>query len=498
MRIDQIIFKLSGQSFANRFDELGTQLVELKSKETLSTAEPKSGSKSPPLPRLFDKIMSTITPLAEGGTEFLRKSFHRPSVSNNSSRPGSASQSPQTPSSQIQVPATGIEQLSVRLSSIATTDPALMIISPSTPMSPHRSMPLQTETIHNALSETQLKIDSILEIAALSPQNLSEKPIAASPTEMITPSVEAPEDSPLFRATLIDYEKRTAILKQQMKKLSKSAENVLTALQHLNETESQFAEAIRNISALQDSLGYLCQARDIIQQSREHYMRQFETLVLAPLKMFYINDVKSAEMHKKEFDSASDEFYHYANKYLSNKAAPGSGEEKRMAKAREKDAKYNRKRTTFDFYRYNYYAFLQELHGRKSAELKNYFLLMAEKERRWFDETARKLLTIRPQLDNLDRIMKSDGSRASIEVREREEMKKQLRSVVERAETEEKQAKEMASSSEGRRSRSESSQFQSFPVNNSKFRGIRDLDPNSVTSFDPVESKREGIPTFKY
>lgn len=297
---------------------------------------------------------------------------------------------------------------------------------------------------------------------------------------------QAPEDSPLFRATLLDYEKKTAAFKQQLKKIVKCGEAMIAAINSLNAADESFTEAMSEFSALQESTSLLKSTRQAILTSRQHFLHQFESVVLLPLQMLYLNDVKGADRRKQEFDDASDDFYHYAQKYLSNKGpvfSPSNSsnaplhDDRKAARFREKDAKYNKKKSLFDLQRYTYITFLQELHGRKTAELKNYFLTFAEKENRYYEETSKKLKALHPQLVNLDRIMKTDGSKASLEVREQEELKKVLKDVVSAAESEVQSAKDNRSVADSNRSRSISHAYATTPTTPaSKVKGYRDLD----------------------
>jgi hypothetical protein len=316
-----------------------------------------------------------------------------------------------------------------------------------------------------------------------------------------TSLLDVPEDSPLFRATVADLEKKTSSLRTNVKYLVKVSDDLASAYETLFEAEEKFTQAITSLSSLQSASEiYFRPAHEAIKRSQENYVQQFQNLFLTPLKMLLENDLNSYDEQKKEFDHASEAYYSHLAKYLSTKKNR-SLDEKKLMKMHEKDAKFARKKSTFDLNRYNYYVFMQQLHSRKVAEMKNYIVVNYEKLFKMYDDVASKLEKLQPNLSNVDYDVKTDGEKASLEHKANEELRKQLETVVAKAESTEKKVKQ---TSEGKRSRSGTSSnwnlgqpLSSFDVSTEqsgqKFRGIRDLDPSFGGSDASIALNKEGF-----
>lgn len=341
-------------------------------------------------------------------------------------------------------------------------------------------------------SDKQASATSV-EVTPISPSpgpGSSKPPLQHSQTlPAILPEV--PDDSPVFRATVSEYEKKTTALKQNLKHVLRSAEVLQAAYQSVAAAHHSFAESLKALPHMSELMTYLEPAHEIVRSAQDNYINQFETLLLSPLELLYANDVKVIEVKKKEFDQESDDFYYSLSKYLAMKNSNIS-DEKKASKMREREAKYQRKRTLFNLKRYNYFTCMQDLHTRKVTEIKNYIKVMAEKEFKMYDDTANRLRSIKPVLDGLDRTVKTNGGKLNAESKEREEIRRQLEGEFQRAEAVEKQERL------GRRSRSGSNALVALspqPIENKTINR-----EESSSSFHPGHKKESSqgktIPTF--
>src|SRR6266542_379917 len=134
-----------------------------------------------------------------------------------------------------------------------------------------------------------------------------------------------PEDGPLFRATLAEYEKKTGSLKHHIKRVLKTATASHDVLMECHETDNEFllalkAAAVAHPQAFQSILdSYLEDASKKISTFRESLANQMSVLLIEPLRKLYENDIKVAESKKKEFEEESRDYYQFLSKYLSLK-----------------------------------------------------------------------------------------------------------------------------------------------------------------------------------
>ncbi|CAG8706765.1 11747_t:CDS:2, partial [Dentiscutata heterogama] len=180
-----------------------------------------------------------------------------------------------------------------------------------------------------------------------------------------------PEDGPLFRATLSSYEKKTGSLRQYIKRILKAASAAHEAMLDSNDADEELMAALRAAAtahpqAFQPVLdSYLEDAAKKIATFRESLANQMSILLIEPLRKMYENDIKVADSKKKEFEDESRDYYQFLSKYLSMKV--DSAKEKKKL---ETDSKYQNKRKTFELKRFDYYAYMQDLHGgRKDQEI---------------------------------------------------------------------------------------------------------------------------------
>ncbi|KAI8388914.1 uncharacterized protein BYT42DRAFT_251799 [Radiomyces spectabilis] len=290
-------------------------------------------------------------------------------------------------------------------------------------------------------------MSEISDTASLQTSTISEAPVsreqdshvrsAASPSTAQQPSPivdgEGPEDGPLFRATINQLEKRTSTLKAYIKKIIKAATSSLEARRTLLETDSLFIQVLRETPSVEPLLThYLDEAWQKILQERELLQYSMQSLLIDPLQKLYDMDIKAADAKRKQFEEESKDYYACLAKYLSIKT--DSTKEKKRT---EYEAKYFAKRSHFDLIRFDYYAFLTDLHGgKKDQEVLYHLLTHQQREYTFYDSIARCLQPLKSGLDELGAIMQ-EASREQAQVnKERYEKRKMLEGKYTKSEAE--------------------------------------------------------------
>ena len=241
---------------------------------------------------------------------------------------------------------------------------------------------------------------------------------AASQVKQIVNSIEDfdSDDGPLFRATLSAMEKKTNVLKQNLKKVIKCVQNLVEKDKEWMEAEAALTESFKAIPALSVAAEYLDQSSSRLTDNHETYIQQIQTLLLEPLKKLYENDVKNADAKKREFDADSEDFYSFLSKYLSRK----NFDKKKNAY----DQKYLLKKRVFDLKRFDYFSFIQDLHGRKDQEILYHVSGFCEREANYYRSCASSLNDIDPTLKNLSKQVEENTRSISHALKEREEKRK--------------------------------------------------------------------------
>nr|KAJ3420990.1 hypothetical protein HK105_004784 [Polyrhizophydium stewartii] len=196
--------------------------------------------------------------------------------------------------------------------------------------------------------------------------------------------VAAFEDGPLFRATLSEFEGKTATLKQSIKRVLKSADALLELSRARQAAEKAFVEAAMQLPLLSQAMrSYLESASEILASQAEMSSSHFQTLLIDPLRGLYTREVKYAERRKKEFEQESQDYQAFEQKYLS---------------IRNDDKK---KRLQLDA-NFDYYQQLTEMHGQQmEMEIGFLFSNFAEKQTAQFGAVANRLGEKRPELDEI-------------------------------------------------------------------------------------------------
>lgn len=242
-----------------------------------------------------------------------------------------------------------------------------------------------------------------------------------------------PEDGPLFRATIASLEKRTGNLKMKIKKLLKRGILVHERQQTLIEAERLFLQSLRDaadteVPGFQSIVhnyfdtGAKAQIESLRMASNDLSMH-----VIEPLRRLYDLEIKSFDNRKREFDDESSQYYSWLSRYLSMK------QEAKGKKKVENDSKYLDKRKAFELCRFDYYSYMQDLHGgRKQQDVTYQLALFAESEVNRFINTAENLRqNVKPSLESIIGDVKDANKDWSRQRTEREVRRRQLeRSIV--------------------------------------------------------------------
>ncbi|KAL5614350.1 hypothetical protein BROUX41_004456 [Berkeleyomyces rouxiae] len=335
----------------------------------------------------------------------------------------------------------------------------------------------------------------------------------------------ATDDGPVFRATMKSLEQKTGNMRTQMKKVLKKAESAYLSQTEANDAFASFIESLReasstNANAVQPAIDHFFDkiAKEILSYERQN-TANLKQAVIDPLTKLYTSDIKQAEFKKRDFEDESKDYYAYVSRYLGQRQ--DSVKSKKLA---DSDSKYQSKRKNFELKRFDYSSFMQDLHGgRKDQEVLSKLTRFANLQAESFVNTAKRVDSLMPQLEALRQEVQQADKEYQLQRLEREEKRRVLEKggLTTEAETAflamnqpgSANGQSAWSDSELARADSTSSQLRptlgsgpttepaglTSPANNSKFKGIRDLeDRNHMmlnTSLSPGGSsqRKEGL-----
>lgn len=344
------------------------------------------------------------------------------------------------------------------------------------------------------------------------------------------------DDGPVFRATIKALEQKTGNMRTQMKKVLKKAEHAHTAQNEANEAFLGFIEALReasatNANAVQPAIDHYFDkiAREILNYERQN-AANLQKIIIDPIGKLYTYDIKQAESKRRDFEEESKDYYSYVSRYLGQRQ--DSVKTKKLA---ESDTKYQTKRRNFELKRFDYSSFMQDLHGgRKEQEVLSHLTKYADIQARTFLITAQKVETFLPQLEALASEVQDADKEFQYQRREREEKRRVLEksnlqynepetvtSAANTAPSYGTNGNQHISDSELGRADSTGSQLKAVPsgppgsiaivgtdlsrspgslhspAQNSKFRGIRDLEERDFSQLTIAEKnsthRKEGL-----
>jgi len=212
--------------------------------------------------------------------------------------------------------------------------------------------------------------------------------ITESEQEKITPEAAPPptpnaaiplangtEDGPLFRATVAECEQHIRNMKAVTKRILKAAHAALEARKAWSAAEDALVKELDGFKAAETLVQqYFRPLADNLVDQTEEISTQMKDLLIDPLTRFYARDIKTAELHRKNFEEESKEYYSFLSRYMGMK-------QDNTQKKQEADTKHEKKRRYFESKRSEYWGFLLEMRagGIKSDELCSYLSEYAEK-----------------------------------------------------------------------------------------------------------------------
>ncbi|KAI9477980.1 MAG: hypothetical protein EXX96DRAFT_504073 [Benjaminiella poitrasii] len=257
-------------------------------------------------------------------------------------------------------------------------------------------------------------------------RNSSSSDSPAASTGPCRSSVEVDlEDGPLFRATLKDYESRTSTLKHQLKRILKAATVSFEAKCLVLEQDKQFMSILREAPFAEPLFThYLDEVWDKLNEQQERLTFCMQNLLIAPLQKLYDCDLKTAETKRRQFEDVSKEYYSNLSKYLGMKTSTSNSSEKRKLKA---ESEFTIKKRHFDLVRFEYFAFLKDLHGgKKEQEILYHLLNHHEKQYAFFQSVSKTLLPYKAGLDEIASKVAEASREQKIVSQERDEKRRLL------------------------------------------------------------------------
>lgn len=260
------------------------------------------------------------------------------------------------------------------------------------------------------------------------------------------------EDGPLFRATIKEYEGRTAILKSYLKRILKAATATLEAKNNLLEQDRLFTEALREAPFTEPLFShYLDATWSKLHEQQERLSFCMKNLLIDPLQKLYDMDIKAVDTKRKQFEDCSKDYYSNLSKYLSIKTpntnttnnnntnsnqfntassppnianSMANVKEKRMLKA---ETEFLGKKSEFDLVRFDYYSFLIDLHGgKKEQEILYHLLNHHEKQYAYYQAVVKTLEPHKRGLDDLAAMIAEASREQKMVNQERDEKRKLL------------------------------------------------------------------------
>lgn len=250
-------------------------------------------------------------------------------------------------------------------------------------------------------------------------------------------SAAQPEDGPVFRATISSLEKKTGYLKARVKKLLKRSILIYERQMALVEAQMLFAQALgdlanTDIPAFEPLIYHYFDKTQLGGQGGViEFNRQcafdMNLHVIEPLRRLYEQEIKLFDFRKRQFDDESSQYYSWLSRYLSMK------QEAKGKKKLDGDSKYVEKRKAFELTRFDYYSYIQDLHGgRKQQDVTHQLALYAESEVNRLITISDKVRTsIKPRLDSIVEEFKDANKDWSRQRTAREDKRRALeRSIV--------------------------------------------------------------------
>ncbi|CCG85184.1 putative ARF GTPase activator [Taphrina deformans PYCC 5710] len=258
-------------------------------------------------------------------------------------------------------------------------------------------------------------------------------PLNAAPpttTSVISNDAQLPEgnleDGPVFRATLNELEGKTAAFRFRVKKVMKRAAELKEIYREWRRANIRLTESIQAIASEKASLKpvmdtYINVAFRKLSEFRDYDDTILGSEIIEPLRRIYDHDIKAAEGKKREFEDESRDYYAFLGRYLSKK------NDASQKKLMEKDSKYTTKKKNFELKRFDYYCYVQDLHGgRKEQDVLRQMTIYAEKQSDCLLQTAEVIRELKPSLEALSQGVENARNELKLVRTEREVQRRNI------------------------------------------------------------------------
>ncbi|EPX75107.1 centaurin 5 [Schizosaccharomyces octosporus yFS286] len=258
-----------------------------------------------------------------------------------------------------------------------------------------------------------------------------QNPIQSPPLSNVNPAAREvdqtePEDGPLFRATILNFERTTHEMRMAMKKLIKRTEQLAQSHGMLYICHKEFVDAFEraakiNPPAFKPFLDYYyhCCAKsmDNLHIDRAHLLRNS---LIEPLRRIYDNDIKNAYSKKKDFEETSRDYYTSLTRWLSKSEKVSSAD-------KAKESKFSAKRRDFELSRFDYYSYMQDINGgRKGQEVLSALTSFAASDYNLIHSSMAEIDSSRPNIIMLQDVVNEANKEFLLLRAEREERRRLL------------------------------------------------------------------------
>lgn len=235
-----------------------------------------------------------------------------------------------------------------------------------------------------------------------------------------------PEDGPLFRATILNYERTTHDMRMVLKKLIKRIEHVAHSHGLLYMSYKELMSAFERVATinppafkpfLDHYYAAAAQSFDSFNIDRARLLRNF---LIEPLRKIYDTDIKNVSTKKKDFEETSRDYYTSLSRYLSKS-------EKETSSDKTKESKFAAKKRDFELSRFDYYSYMQDINGgRKGQEVLSVLTSFAANDYNLIHSSLTDIDALRPSIIQLQDIVTEANKEFQLLRAEREERRRYI------------------------------------------------------------------------
>ncbi|EEB05453.2 centaurin 5 [Schizosaccharomyces japonicus yFS275] len=207
-----------------------------------------------------------------------------------------------------------------------------------------------------------------------------------------------PQDGPLFRATMLNFERTANETRSALKKVIKRSEDYAQTSGLMYVSNNEFSQVLSKAANVNPpAFGpfvdhYHRESSRLLSSFYLDRAQLVRSKLVEPLRKIYENDIKTTDSKKKDFEERSRDFYASLSRYLSkNKEAD-----------KVKDSKFSAKKREFELTRFDYYSYMQDINGgRKGQEILSVLTNFATQDYALINQLLSDIKNLRPNLDVL-------------------------------------------------------------------------------------------------